>query len=84
MKNLLTKEAFAEWCEKQPKHKRYDYDCIGECALTQYAASLGMKTPYGPPDSPIHTSHFWQAANNAACFGSQTFGALAARLRSAS
>lgn len=82
MKPQLTLEAFANWCAKQPADNRYDYDCVGECALTQYAASLGLPTPYGEaPDSPIHTSAFWGVANNKACFGVRTFGALAARLR---
>lgn len=42
MKNMLTIKAFAEWCEKQPADKLFDGYNPSECAVGQYAKSLGF------------------------------------------
>lgn len=82
MRNTLSTEAMADWCDKQPANKWYDYCRADVCALTQYAASLGMETPYaGGFNCLVVTSEFWRAANRAAIRGKHTFGKLAERLR---
>jgi hypothetical protein len=42
MKNLLTREAFAEFCDKQPADEKYNWYDEAKCAAAQYAESLGM------------------------------------------
>lgn len=76
MKPVLSIEAFADWCEKQPPEKGYVYADVCNCACGQYAQSLGLNH-WSPFDS-----EFWFAADNEASWTDErTFGALAARLR---
>lgn len=72
MKNMLTLEAFADWCEKQPVGKVYPYTDVKNCACSQYAKSLGVKVAFGS---------FWYKAEFIAAKHPRTFGALAGRLR---
>lgn len=70
MRNPLTKEAFAEWCEKQREGAEYDfYDC-DNCACVQYFRDIG--TGYRGTQEMMNLAHErpW------------TFSALATRLRS--
>lgn len=85
MKNLLTKEAFAEWCEKQPADEEYKYWC-NECAFGQYLSAHGIKfhcigtatwSPYNEDEPRALPSGIDAAVRE----GPTTFGALAARLR---
>jgi hypothetical protein len=78
MKPQLTLEAFADWCEKQPADLAYDYMDLENCAVAQYARSLGTKSPF------ITHSRFWSNSESLAALSPRTFGALAARLRAAS
>ena len=77
MKPQLTIEAFADWCEKQPADKRYNYENSSECAVAQYLTHLGaVKVKLW--------SHEVEAAfGNVVDESPWTFGALAARLRAA-
>lgn len=76
MRNPLTFEAFAEWCEKQPARKRYDFWDPRNCACARYSESIGgERNAYPDP------SLFWLEANDIAHGGGQTFGSLAKRLR---
>ena len=84
MKPQLTLEAFADWCEKQPADKAYDYWSYEFCACGQYATSLGLSTAEWKRafDKQSHRPRggFWWDANYAACLAG-TFGDLAQRLR---
>jgi hypothetical protein len=74
MKNPLSIEAFADWCEKQPAGRGYDWTDDETCAVAQYAKAHGRR----PDDMPLA----WEAvAMNGGM--DQTFGALAKRLREA-
>lgn len=89
MRNPLTNEAFAEWCEKQPADKGYDYvdDC--GCAFFQYLKATGF-------DVLTVSSTDWyergtgrrhnlpRGADDAVSAHPRSFGDLAARLRSSS
>lgn len=77
MKPQLTKEAFAEWCEKKPADKFYDYENWRTCACAQYANHLGVEYPIV---FPRENGTFWEQAEYAAV-NATTFGALAKRLR---
>lgn len=79
MKNVLTKEAFAEWCEKHPADEFYDYWHSGNCACGQYAKHIGL---FGHWLGNSHTP-FWMVSNDKAAVFPHTFGALASRLRGA-
>jgi hypothetical protein len=81
MRNPLTLEAFAEWCEKQPADKEYNFFDNHGCAFGQYLKALGIE----------HRSvggTYWRTAageeriRKALQSGDWTFGALASRLRS--
>lgn len=80
MKNPLSLEAFADWCEKQPKDKTYRYVEPTECACAQYAKFLGIQNWIGAAGA----GSFWGRADYEAFYGHRNFGALAARLREAS
>jgi hypothetical protein len=80
MKPQLTLEAFADWCEKQPAEKTYNYADCNRCACGQYAATLGLQGWAGV--KVYQPGEFWYEANCAAAW-EDTFGALAKRLRSA-
>lgn len=79
MRDPLSIEAFADWCDKQPADKAYSFTCV-PCAVEQYADSLGIgrDTIWG------HSlGSFWCQSNIIAADYPHTFGALAQRLRSA-
>ena len=42
MLNKLTHKAFLEWLKQQPPEQKYDYHDNRECAVGQYARSLGL------------------------------------------
>lgn len=90
MRHPLSLEAFADWCEKQPADKEYNFNNCRTCAVAQYANSLGLPNPYDFPKSgrvseiPVIASKFWSRANQAAFEENRTFSALASRLRAAS
>lgn len=81
MKNLLTLESFADWAEKQPAEKEYDYSRSQYCAAAQYLQSIGV-VDYARPswDLPAGWAKALNPFNDLDC----TFGALATRLRKAS
>jgi hypothetical protein len=87
-KNLLTIEAFAEWCEKQPARKGFNINSVANCALGQYAKSIGF--PCGSnPDFTIDAGggrslDIDGLTIDAMTEGKRTFGELAKRLRSLS
>ncbi len=81
MKNPLSFEEFADWCDKQPAEAPYDYLDARNCACIQYASFLGITNPY---DVLMAYSLFWRKADLIAASRGRTFGALAARLRKAS
>jgi hypothetical protein len=81
MKPQLTIEAFADWCERQPAERAYDYHDYRTCACAQYAATIGLS-----PDEWIDKAigcpeTMWGTANCEANSKPWTFGALAIRLR---
>lgn len=82
MKNMLSIEAFADWCEKQPADKAYDYLDPYNCACAQYAANLGLAYRV---ICPSETGSFWERAEWIAVpddnFSTASFSDLAARLR---
>jgi hypothetical protein len=81
MKPQLTIEAFADWCEKQPAEKTYDWIDGDACAACQYARSLGLYDAWASRHlAPSAVGNFLIQASRAA-HGSRTFGALASRLR---
>lgn len=90
MKNILTLEAFAEWVEKQPAEKTFDYFDPKNCAFCQYLKGLGFKrAQVGGHDYSL-TGRFEDdrllpegIAPSVLCGSTNTFGALAARLRAA-
>lgn len=86
-KNPLTIEAFAEWAEKQPADKTYEYIDSTRCACFQYSAAIGMDTSQAIPawrQDLYDGSAFWHRVDDAAAETPYTFGALAARLRALS
>lgn len=87
MKNMLTKEAFAEWCEKQPANKEYDYANPRDCAFCQYLKGVGFEYPgvnstHWRPDALGDDNRPLGVIADALARLPYTFGALAARLRS--
>jgi len=89
MKNPLSPEAFADWCDKQPPYKVYVYrgQCI--CAFAQYLTAIGIVEAHVGPDNwcGIDWSGLPVAqvlplgVQNAVVAKPHTFGALAKRLR---
>ena len=85
MRNPLTLEAFAAWCETKPADEVYCYTDSGHCAFAQYLSWLGFVEPsvgsrtYSDGDGPAHAL---PAGLDSAVRGEpRTYGALAARLR---
>ena len=82
MRNPLTLEAFAEWCEKQPAEKEFDYIDPQRCACAQYADHIKFEGDWllSMADKP---GDFWGVMDTHALhlFKPRTFGALASRLR---
>ena len=76
MKSALTLEAFADFCERKGEQE-YNYMNPENCALAQYAKSLGIE--YHPVSyEPLET--FWEKAEYAASHP-RTFSALAKFIR---
>lgn len=77
MRSPLSLEAFADWCEKQPANETYNFwsTYTPGCAVIQYLRTLGL----GRSDYPRFSST--TGAGEYAGNGTQTFGALAHRLR---
>ena len=78
MKNALTLEAFADFCERKGDQGYY-YMNPENCALGQYAKSLGVE--YHPVSyEPMKT--FWEKAEYAAVSACpRTFASLAKFIR---
>lgn len=92
MKNPLSLEAFADWCEKQPADKEYSYIDSENCAVTQYMRACGFPCAYSNRDKwyERRDNQTWYAhkaperrMDILACELPHTFGALAKRLREA-
>lgn len=82
----LSLEGFAEFCESKPKRKKYEPISSWTCACAQYSEHLGMVIGEQLPKwrkAYYRGNKFWQSANDIACAGTHTFGALALRLREA-
>jgi hypothetical protein len=88
MKPQLTLEAFADWCEKQPARRKYDWASEQNCAVAQYAAFLGMTEHFSSRFMIEGHEGFWVQAEQIALRDDyvdiDTFGRLATRLRTAS
>ena len=99
MRPQLTIEAFADWCDKQPAEKEYNYGSITDCAFCQYLQSLGFESvrvsPYGwrlRNDGPFAYRALPDGLDEAVRAGVEygsggplwTFGALSLRLRQSS
>jgi hypothetical protein len=95
MRNPLSIEAFADWCEKKPADEAYSYSNIcGPCAFAQYLIHLGFPVDYVGADHwrdlsrTEHRLPDWvDEIVKDSSYGpspSHTFGALAKRLREAS
>lgn len=88
--NVLTLEAFAEWCEKQPDC-RYTYGDSNICAIGQYCKEIGVEyIPRSVDDEIVHTvqtgelrrNGFWLDAEVLANVANpRTFHGLAATIR---
>jgi len=75
MRNPLTKEAFAEFCESKPADKTYDIIDANSCAVAQFLKANGVQN---------FSLYSWEVpeAYRTAFDRPWTFGALATRLRS--
>jgi hypothetical protein len=84
MRNVLTLEAFAEWCESKPADAEYTYWDAGRCACAQYAKTMGLDFQQLLPAAIIKGDWdaFWLKADGLAGEEPYTFSALASRLRS--
>jgi hypothetical protein len=88
MRNPLSIEAFAEFCEKKPADERYNLYRRMDCALGQFAQSLGFigstgnfEIEIGPHKSrPLVGLDSW-CAHGVLAKTPWTFGALAERLK---
>lgn len=79
MKNPLSLEAFADWCERKPADEEYDWFDCNVCAASQYAKELGISNF---ADLAIPGTFLFRASE-LAFPEPHTFGALAERLREA-
>jgi len=83
MKNLEAQ--FADWVEKQPKDREYDYWDTGNCALCQGLREMGYQVRVAGgmtwEDSDGHKHLIPEKPMNALFERPWTFGALAERLR---
>lgn len=82
MKNMLSLEAFADWCETQPPEETYNFIDASDCAAARYLKSIGVY-PYVLYSDQLPKG--WGACLNpdgphSVC----TYGQLAQRLRKAS
>lgn len=81
-KQVLSLEAFADWCEKQPD-AYYDWASAPICACGQYAKHLGITKNWMDEKLYSPSSLFWRQANNIAAEYPHTFSGLAQRLHRA-
>lgn len=93
MKNPISIEAFADWCDKQSADRVYDYKNGHECAFAQYLVALGFMPCVN--EEAYCLDHLLMTKDLSAWrplpFGldlavyefPRTFGALAGRLRAA-
>lgn len=90
MRNPLSIEAFADWCEKQPAYRLYNYSNCRHCAFAQYLEHLGFRGASVDGSSFSLTGKFEDdrplsaVIDRAVYEEPNTFGALASRLRAAS
>ncbi len=86
MTNPLTREAFAEWCEKQPADKEYDYWCRN-CAIGQFMTASGFEVEAVGLGRVITSDgeefRIPRLLDRASFEEPRSFGALASRLRAA-
>ena len=87
MKNQLTLSAFADWCEKQPPEREYNYMNNRNCAGCQYLKAIGLPVlAYGVDDWRDRQCNYHDIPdgwNDCARARPWAFGALASRLREA-
>ena len=88
MRNPITIEAFAEWCERQPPHAGYYYGDVKGCAFCQYLKSIGISSPIvggagWTPSCGSPSRSFPTHLARALAVTPYTYGALASRLRNA-
>lgn len=66
MTNGLTLKEMARWCDTKGDEEYY-YGSIAFCAVTQYAESLGLETPYHWSGvNPFLKNSFWYQADKCA------------------
>ena len=66
--NPLTVESFISWLEKQPADGEYSFLNCKECAIGQYAKSVGLDYY----DIPLKTRFMWNWATSVGNFGGAT------------
>lgn len=87
MRNPLTIEAFADWCETKPSIEHYHY-WSNNCAVGQFLSHAGIEvecvggTTWTPKGFPVGAMEIPSAMVDPLAYAPHTFGALAARLRS--
>ena len=86
MRNPLTLEAFAAWCETRPANEVYFYSDCEECAFAEYLSWVGLARPIVGTrdycDGPRGTYHPLPDGIDAAVRAEPwTYGDLSARLR---
>lgn len=88
MKNMLTVEAFAEWCEKQPADGEYDYAEPQDCPIAQFLRANGFpearvnSVDWRESDRTYDYHNLPRGFDDAVIESPRTFGSLAQRLRS--
>jgi hypothetical protein len=89
MRNPISIEAFAEFCERKPAGEVYEYGDFANCAVAQYCRTLGIEYSVAALPRVVNNGFekpvgFWQTAELCAVKAStRTFGDLAQRLRAA-
>lgn len=78
MKPAISREAFLQFCESKPADEVFEYTDRENCAVAQYAKSLGLKSfgNSGADGVSLYDLDLFTLFSNA-----RTFGALARRLR---
>lgn len=77
-KNLITTEAFADFCESKPADEAYNYSYSWECAVAQFLQSIGVQ------NFDLDSDDIPEPFQEPVLGWPRTFGALAKRLRSLS
>lgn len=78
MRNPLTVEAFAAFCEGKPADEAYDYCMASSCAVAQFLQAVGVQ------NFTLMSNEIPGAFQGPVTAEPWTFGALAERLRAAS